>query len=134
MRRVFSTALVALGLASCGPTETVTQYGGDAYNWRLTELDGTSVDYDATLELSDGGNVDGAGPCNGFSGSQSKPYPWIAIQIDFVQEVYCSDIDDEELYLAALLEMTLVEVSGATMVLSNDAGREMVFSGISSDG
>ncbi|MBC7178797.1 MAG: META domain-containing protein, partial [Roseovarius sp.] len=34
---------------------------------------------------------------------------------------------EEALYLTALAEMTLVEVLGDVMILSNDAGREMVF-------
>ncbi|WP_247744790.1 META domain-containing protein [Shimia sp. R11_0] len=132
-QRVWVAGAMALVLANCGPSETVTQYGGSTYDWRLTEIDGTEVTYQATLELSENGAVDGAGPCNGFSGSQSAPYPWIDIQIDFVEELYCADIDHEEAYLAALSEMSLVEVAGTTMIMSNEAGRQMVFSGIGSD-
>ncbi|CUH53964.1 META domain-containing protein [Shimia marina] len=134
MTRTLTAGGLALILANCAPTETVTQYGGSAYDWRLTEIDGTAVRFDATLTLAESGAVDGTGPCNGFSGRQSAPYPWISIQIDFVEELYCSGIDHEETYLTALSEMTLVEVAGPTMIMSNEAGRQMVFSGIGSDG
>lgn len=124
------SVIVALGLSACAPTETVTQYGGSAYDWKLAEIDGSAVNYNAQLAFETDGTVHGEGPCNGFSGQQSKSYPWVEIQIDFVEELYCSGIDNEEVFLTALTEMTLIEVSGPNMVMSNDAGRQMVFSGI----
>ncbi|MCP4825353.1 MAG: META domain-containing protein [Shimia sp.] len=124
------SVIVALGMSACAPTETVTQYGGSAYDWKLAEIDGSAVNYDAQLAFETDGTVHGEGPCNGFSGQQSKPYPWVEIQIDFVEELYCSGIDNEEVFLTALTEMTLIEVSAPNMVMSNDAGRQMVFSGI----
>jgi heat shock protein HslJ len=39
----------------------------------------------------------------------------------------CPDLAAESQYLTALGEMTLAEVSGPTLILSNDAGRSMVF-------
>ncbi|WP_299424978.1 META domain-containing protein [uncultured Shimia sp.] len=130
MRFGFFAAATALSIAACATTETVTQYGGTAYDWKLVEIDGTAVTYDAELAFASDGGVHGEGPCNGFSGKQSKPYPWVDIQIDFVEELYCSGIDNEEAYLAALMEMTLIEVSGPNMVMSTDTGRQMVFKGI----
>lgn len=130
MKFGFLGVIVALGVSACAPTETVTQYGGAAYEWKLSEIDGSAVGYDAQLAFTPDGSVHGEGPCNGFSGRQSKPYPWVSIQIDFVEELYCSGIDNEEAFLNALTEMTLIEVSGPNMVMSNDAGRQMAFSGI----
>lgn len=131
MRFGFLAIAATLGLTACDPSETVTKYGGMDYTWKLTEVDGTPIDYNALLSFGPHGSVNGEGPCNGYSGGQIKPYPWVDIQIDFVEELYCSGIDDEEAYFAALSEMTLVEVSGPNMVLSNDeTGRQMVFKGI----
>jgi len=39
----------------------------------------------------------------------------------------CPDLAAENLFFAALAEMTLSEVLGDTLLLSNDKGREMVF-------
>lgn len=130
MKFGFLAMTAILGVAACDPSDTVTKHGGMAYDWQLTEVDGTPVDYSATIAFGPHGSVNGSGPCNGFSATQSKPYPWIAIQIEFVEELYCSDIDEEEAYLGSLMEMTLVEVSGDSLVMSNDSGREMAFKGI----
>lgn len=131
MKFGFWGVIAALAVAACAPTETVTQYGGTAYDWKLTEIDGATVTYDAQIAFETNGTVHGEGPCNGFSGKQSKPYPWVEVQIDFVEELYCSGIDKEEAFLTALTEMTLIEVSGPNMVMSNEeTGRQMVFKGI----
>ncbi|WP_247738575.1 META domain-containing protein [Shimia sp. R9_2] len=129
MRRIAWVLAAGLGVAACAPSETVTQYGGADYTWRLQEIDGAAVDYEAILLLEESGRVMGQGPCNSFLATQDAPYPWINIKVDVVEQIYCPDIDREEAYLTALQEMSLVEVSGPTLVLSNDAGREMVFSG-----
>lgn len=131
MRFGILTLAVTLGLAACDPTETVTKYGGADYLWQLVEIDGTPVDYKAELMFGPHGSVNGESPCNTFSAIQSKPYPWIEIKIDVVEQIYCPDIDDEAAFFAALQDMSLVEVSGPNMVLSNDkTGRQMVFKGI----
>ncbi|SMP17701.1 META domain-containing protein [Shimia sagamensis] len=129
MRFGFLAVTAILGLAACDPTDTLTKHGGMNYDWQLSEVDGAPVDYSAVVAFGPHGSVNGMGPCNGFSGSQRKPYPWIAIQVDFVEELYCSDIDDEEAFLTSMMEMTLVEVSGDRLLMSNDAGREMAFRG-----
>lgn len=129
MKFVFLAMAAMLGMVACDPSETVTKYGGMDYDWQLSEVDGAPVDYSAAVAFGPHGSVNGMGPCNGFSGSQNKPYPWIAIQIHFVEELYCSGIDNEEAFLASLMEMTVVEVSGDSLVMSNDAGREMAFKG-----
>ena len=133
MTRIGGCLAIGLALAACGGSETVTQYGGADYTWQLQEIDGSAVDYGASLVLAEGGKVTGQGPCNSFLATQDAPYPWINIQVDVVEQIYCPDIDREEAYLTALQEMSLVEVSGPNMVLSNDAGREMVFSGQTAD-
>lgn len=39
----------------------------------------------------------------------------------------CPDLPLETAFLSALGEMTLAEAVGTTLILSNDAGRKMVF-------
>ena len=127
-------ALTVLALAACASQETVSQYGGTNYLWKLSEIDGVPVDYAAELSFAADGGVSGEGPCNAFTANQSKPYPWIEIEIDVVEQIYCVDIDREEAFFAALQDMALVEVSGPVMLMSNDAGRQMVFNGLSPAG
>ncbi len=129
MRIACMALAAAFGLAGCASEESVTKYGGGDYLWKLTEIDSVPVDYAAELAFNPDGSVSGEGPCNAFTALQSKPYPWVAIDIDVVEQIYCADINDEEAFLTALEEMTLVEVSGPNMVMSNDAGRSMVFRG-----
>ncbi|MBO9472967.1 META domain-containing protein [Shimia sp. R10_1] len=133
MARFLGLLAISLGIAACAPSETVTQYGGADYKWQLQQIDGAAVNYAASLTLGDSGKVMGDGPCNSFLATQDAPYPWINIQVDVVEQIYCPDIDREEAFLTALQEMSLVEVSGPNMVMSNDAGREMVFSGLPTD-
>ncbi len=134
MGRIWALLTVSLGVAACAPSETVTQYGGADFAWQLQEIDGEAVSYPARIDLSEAGKVRGEGPCNSFLATQDKPYPWINVQVDVVEQIYCPDIDREETFLTALQEMTLVEVSGPNMVMSNDAGREMVFTGLTTAG
>lgn len=130
MRTKILTLAAVAGLAACGADETVTQYGGADYLWRLTEIDGVPVGYSASMMFEDDGGIAGDGPCNGFTALQAKPYPWIEVTLDVVEQVYCPDIDKEEAFFAALQAMSLVEVSGPNMLLSNDAGRKMAFTGL----
>ena len=59
---------------------------------------------------------------------QTAPYPWFDLTRMVSTKRACPALAAEHAYFAALLEMSLVEVSGTIMILSNDHGREMVFS------
>ena len=107
--------------------ETITAYGGADVVWTLTELDSTPFTARATLVFEDGGAVSGQAPCNRFQAQQSVPYPWIEVGPIMATKMACPDLEAETAYLGALQEMTLAEVSGPVLILSNDAGREMVF-------
>jgi heat shock protein HslJ len=69
----------------------------------------------------------GQGPCNAFSASQTAPYPWFATGPLAATKRACPDLSAESAYFTALQEMTQVEILDDTMLLSNDAGREMLF-------
>lgn len=132
--RLTWAALGLIGLiAGCGADETVTQYGGADYLWQLQDIDGEAVDYAASLQFEEDGGVRGDGPCNAFIANQSLPYPWVEITIDVVEQIYCPDIDREEAFFDALTSMSLIEVSGPILLMRNDAGREMVFNGVTPD-
>ena len=130
MKAIVLSVVAGLGLAACAPQETVSKYGGADYLWQLSEIDGEAVNYAAEMSFDAHGSVRGEGPCNAFIAKQDKPYPWVEITIDVVEQIYCPDIDREEAFLTALQEMSLIEVSGPNMVMSNDDGRSMVFTGV----
>ena len=116
-----------LALANCRGDETVAAYGGSDVTWRLVELDGEAFKPRATLRLEAKGEITGEAPCNRYFGTQTAPYPWFAAEKIGATRRACPELDAETAFLAALSEMTLSEVLAGTLILSNDAGREMVF-------
>jgi len=117
----------ALGLGFCGEDETVAGYGGGDVTWALAELDGAAYEARATLRFPEEGRIEGKAPCNRYSGDQGAPYPWFKAEKIAVTRRACPELDAEQAFLAALELMTLSEVAGDTLILSNDNGREMVF-------
>ncbi|MDV4146232.1 META domain-containing protein [Shimia sp. FJ5] len=133
MLRFALAILLALPLSACFQDETVTGYGGDRL-WDLTEIDGAPFTHRATLRFEEGGNVSGQAPCNRFFMRQTAPYPWLEFSPIAGTKMACPDYKAEAAYLDSLREMTLVEISGDVMILSNEAGRKMVFSAAKADG
>lgn len=107
--------------------ESVAKYGGAGKVWTLSEIDGAAFGARATLEFGETGAITGQAPCNRYSTKQSAPYPWFKIGATVVTKMACVDLKNESAFFAALSNMSLSEVSGETLVLSNDAGRTMVF-------
>lgn len=126
MRTVMMIAAL-WGLTQCQGDETVTSYGAAEAVWQLAELDGQPFKAQATLILPDEGKLLGEAPCNAYSGAQTAPYPWFTVENIVATRRACADLESETAYFEALEQMTLSEVSGETLILSNDAGREMVF-------
>ena len=129
----FLTLILAMGITACQTDETVSGYGAADRTWVLTSLDGTAFAARAHLSFPEQGSVVGKGPCNSFGASQSAPYPWIDIKGIRATRAACADLGLEQDFFDALQEMTLSEVAGDTLILSNDAGREMVFTAAPSD-
>ncbi|MDA3858075.1 MAG: META domain-containing protein [Roseovarius sp.] len=120
--------LSVLSMFGACKDETVTGYGGDDAIWTLQSLDGRPFGARATLIFPEEGQIAGQAPCNSYSGQQTAPYPWFATTGIAATKRACPDLDAETRYLRALAEMTLVEVVGDILILSNDTGREMIFS------
>lgn len=128
MIRAFALAsIAALSLSACQTDETVTAYGGANKLWVLQALDGQPFATPANLRFPDTGQIAGQGPCNAFSASQTAPYPWFGTGPLAATKRACPDLSAESAYFTALQEMTQVEILEDTMILSNDAGREMLF-------
>lgn len=114
-------------LAACRGDETIAAYGAADITWQLTEIDGQPFVATATLHFPEPGRITGIAPCNSYSAVLDAPYPWFDTQHLSVTRMACNDLATENQFLQALQDMTLSEVSGNTLILSNVAGREMLF-------
>lgn len=115
------------GLADCSADETLAAYGAAGIVWQLQELDDHPFPARATLNFPETGKLAGDAPCNSYFGAQTAPYPWFAAENIAATRRACPDLAAETAYLGALSDMNLAEVLGNTLILSNDAGRKMVF-------
>lgn len=115
------------GLVDCGGDETVAAYGGAGQIWKLNEIDGQAYQAHATMTFNEPGEISGDAPCNRYFGEQSAPYPWFKVEQLGSTKRACPELEQEQTFFQALTEMSLSEVAGDTLILSNDAGREMVF-------
>jgi len=71
--------------------------------------------------------VAGAMPRNFLSGALTVPLPWFGVEGVAATKRACPELAEEAAFFAALERMTLAEVAGSVLILSNDAGEEMVF-------
>lgn len=126
MFKVFAFIMLA-GLSACAADETIARFVDPNAEFHLIELDGRAFDATATIQFSAAGEVVGQTPCNRYFAQQSLPYPWIKIDGIGATRMACPDLPLETAFLLALGKMTLAEAVGTTLILSNDAGRKMVF-------
>lgn len=119
--------LLPLMLAACPKDETISGYTDPDAVLALAELDGAPFSARATIAFPEEGVVRGTGPCNGYSADQTVPYPWFQLGPIRATRSACPDLDHETAFFDALQDMTLIEALGDTVILRNEAGREMVF-------
>lgn len=119
--------LLLFGLSFCESDETVTGYGAAGSVWKLTSLNGAEFTAEATLEFGEEGKFFGKAPCNVYNGTQTADYPWFETGPIAATQMACPELEAETAYLRALDAMTIAEVVGDTMILSNEDGGEMVF-------
>ena len=118
---------IILALQACGPDETIAGYTDSTAVFVLQSIDGSDFDATATLFLGDTGRLSGNGPCNSFFADQTAPYPWFDAGPIAATRRACPALAAEGIYFEALSQMTISEVLNDVLILSNDAGREMVF-------
>ena len=119
--------LLSLALAACQKDESLSGYADPTATYALKEINGAPFSAAATIAFPEQGVVRGQGPCNSFSGAQTVPYPWIKIENIAATKRACPDLAAESAYFTSLQAMTLSEVLGDVLILSNDEGDEMVF-------
>ncbi|WP_406648006.1 META domain-containing protein [Aliisedimentitalea scapharcae] len=123
----FMMILAFLIPGACQSDETVSGYGGGDRVWTLVEIDGQPFASRATLTFPDRGQIAGQAPCNRYSAIMEAPYPWFDTGPVIATRMACPDLDAEDLFLSTLDAMTESEVSGNTLVLRAEDGREMLF-------
>ncbi len=126
LRAALAFPLLA-GLFQCAGDETLSGYGASDATWKLVEINGETFAADATLQFPEEGKLTGQGPCNSFFGTQGEPYPWFKAENIGATRRACPELAAETLMLQSLEKMTLVEVTANVLLLTNDAGEQMVF-------
>jgi heat shock protein HslJ len=111
----------------CAGDETISGYADPETTYVLNELDGASFAARATITFPEQGRAAGEAPCNSWSAEQSAPYPWFSLGPIAATRRACPELTAEGAYLSALAAMTLAEVQGGILILSNEDGRELVF-------
>ncbi|PTX57292.1 heat shock protein HslJ [Litoreibacter ponti] len=119
--------LITLSLLGYCKDETVSGYAGTETIWLLQSIDEASFPARATLTFPEEGRIAGDGPCNRFFATQTVPYPWFEIGPIGSTKRACPALAAEQAYFKALANMTLAEVAGTTLILSNPDGGQMVF-------
>ena len=113
--------------AACAGDETLSGYAEREAVYVLEEIDGAAFAARATIGFPEEGTAQGEAPCNRWSAALEAPYPWFALGPVAATRRACPDLDAEQAFFAALTEMTLAEVQGPVLILSDEAGRAMVF-------
>lgn len=125
--RALLALLIPLALIGCKSDETISGYADAGAVWTLTELDGKPFSASATISFPTKGKVNGKAPCNTYASNQTKPMPWFEMGPVMSTKMACPELAAEQQFFNSLNAMTLAEVQGNILILSNDAGREMVF-------
>jgi len=126
MKKAILLSALLIGSA-CMSDESVAKYGAAGKTWALHEIDGAPFSARTTLEFDKAGWITGQAPCNRFSAKQTAPYPWFKTGPAIATKMACQDLKQEQVFFEALGAMSLSEVSGAALILSNDDGRSMIF-------
>lgn len=125
--RPAALALGALAFLPSCKDETLTGYVQGANAFALEEVNGQPFPARATIDLSQEGRISGQAPCNSYFAAQTAPYPWFEVTAIGASKRACPDLAAEGAFFKALSSMTLSEISGPVLILTNEAGGKMVF-------
>lgn len=114
-------------LSACTRDESIAKFATPDAEYHLVELNGAPFTARATIAFPEAGRVVGKAPCNSYFAVQTVPYPWFALEGIGATRMACADLDQETAFFAALEGMTLSEILGDTLILTDPAGAKMVF-------
>jgi heat shock protein HslJ len=118
--------LVCLTLIGCSD-ETLSGYSDPERVYRVTELNGAPVSWQATINFPDPGRAAGQAPCNAWSARIRVPYPWFELGPIAATRRACLQMEGEADFFAALSRATLAEIHGPVLILSDEDGPVLVF-------
>ncbi|WP_300515924.1 META domain-containing protein [Aliiroseovarius sp.] len=131
MKKLLALLVVAVAvfvlLQVSGRDETISGYAPSGVTWSLEALGGTAYPARATISFPEEGRIIGDAPCNGYSATQSAPYPWFEAGPIAATRRACPELAEEAAFFEALARVTLAEVAGEVLILSGEDGFEMVF-------
>jgi len=116
-------ALAFVMTTACQTDESITAFAGNVTAFTLQSIDGVTFAARATIDVSEAGKITGHGPCNRYFANQTAPYPWFSTGPIGSTRMTCPDLVAEAQFFDALSTMTLVEVLGGTLILTDDNGR-----------
>ena len=122
--------LSAIALTACNEDETVAAYAPAGTVWELRELDGLAFGARETITFPEEGRIEGQAPCNRYFATQTAPYPWFEVRGIGATKMACSDLAAEARFFAALERVTLAEVLGDVLILSDEGGFQMLFNAL----
>lgn len=120
-------AVLLLPLTAACADETLSGYADPGAEYVLQTIDGAPFAARATITFPHALGLAGQAPCNRYSGALQAPYPWFETGPLAATKMACPDLAAEGVFFNALNQMTLAEVAGKVLILTNDAGHEMVF-------
>ncbi|MEL6572337.1 MAG: META domain-containing protein [Pseudomonadota bacterium] len=127
MKRCPSIAAILALCMSCGPDETISGYAETSAIYRLESINGAPAPAFATISFPGEGTVSGSGPCNQYQAKQSAPYPWFELGPIAATRRACPDLAEEQIFFNVLATMTIAEVSGPFLLLTNENGDALAF-------
>lgn len=112
--------MAALMLAACVET------GKANTEWVLASVDGTAVDYTATLSLAEQGRITGQAPCNRYFADLTRQGTAFKLGMIGATRLACLQIKGEAEYFQALQAIDSVSETTGQLTLSG-GGHQMVF-------
>lgn len=119
--------MLALALVACPKGEDCAGPPEQSGPWHLHSIDGAVFQEVAQVEFGPDDQIKGQAPCNAFTALLDAGLPEFVIGEMIVTDSICDEIEAESRFLSALQDMDRMRMQGEDLVLSNDAGREMVF-------
>ena len=117
MKHVWMAALMLAACVEAGKANT---------EWVLASVDGTAVDYTATLSLAEQGRITGQAPCNRYFADLTRQGTEFKLGMIGATRLACLQIKGEAEYFQALQAIDSVSETAGQLTLSG-GGRQMVF-------
>lgn len=108
-----TSACVAEGREGLAPTD-----------WKLVELNGLPVTFDASLSLAEPGRLSGAAPCNRYFGALDRDADRFVPGPLATTKMACPALQDEATFLAILQSMTHAKTEAGHLTLTG-GGHQM---------